>query len=65
MTPREMQGAFEYELNNYDKVGIVKSDVIFYWLNTALIQIVETKYSNAQDSFEESQNITDDLKNLV
>jgi len=65
MTPREMQGAFEYAIHKYDQVGIVKSDVIFHWLNTALIQFVETKYSNKIESFEETQTVTDELKNLV
>ena len=65
MSPREFQGAFEYEINKYDQVGIVKSDVIFYWLNTSLIQFVETKFSNNKESFEETQKVTDELKNLV
>ena len=65
MTPREMQSAFEYELNKYDEVGIIKSDVIFYWLNTAAIQYAETIYSNNNQSVEETQKVTDILKNLI
>ena len=60
-----MQSAFEYEINKYDQIGIVKSDVIFYWLNVALDQYVETKYSNSKESFEETQKVTDELSRLV
>jgi len=65
MSPREFQGAFEYEINKYDQTGIVKSDTIFYWLNVSLIQFVETKFSNTIESFEETQKVTDELKNLI
>jgi len=65
MSPREFQEAFEYTVNKYDEVGIVPSDTIFYWLNTAIIEFVEVNYSNEKESFEETQKVTDVLKNLV
>ncbi len=65
MTVRELQGAFQLEINNYDQPGILTSDTIFYWLNKALQQYVEMKYSNDKESFEQTQKITDVLKNLV
>jgi len=65
MTIRELQYAFQVTVNKYDKVGIIKSDVVFLWLNTAIIEYTNTLYSNNVESFEQSQKITDALKLLV
>ncbi len=65
MTSREMQSAFEYEINKFDVADITSSDIIFYWLNTSIQQFVEARYSNPTESFEETQKVTDELKYLV
>jgi len=65
MTIRELQEGFQLVTQNYDQPGILTSDVIFYWLNKAYVKLVETYYSNDKESFEQTQNITDILKNLI
>jgi len=65
MTPRHLQDAFEYEVNKYDSSEILTSDLIFHWINNAVMQYVENLYSNERDSFEETQAVTDDLKELI
>jgi len=65
MTLRELQGDFQLEIQNYDQPGILQSDVIFYWLNEALLKFVDTYYSNDKESFEQTQRVTDVLRRLV
>jgi len=65
MTIRELQGDFQLEVQNYDQPGIIISDVIFYWLNEALLKLTATYYSNDKESFEQTQRVTDVLKRLV
>lgn len=68
MTPREMQNAFEREVNIFDSPEIVESDVIFYWLNEAVRRLVNTKYSGVNpkgESFEQTQKRIDDLRTLI
>lgn len=68
MTAREMQSAFELEVNRFDSEMMVESFIIFYWLNEAQNRIVKTRYSgvNAKgESFEQTQKRTDDLRTLV
>lgn len=68
MTNRELQNAFELEANKYDSKEIIESHVIFYWINEAIQRFVKTRYSGTnpkQESFEETQKRTDDLRTLV
>lgn len=65
MRPREFQNAFEYIVNRYDSPDIIKSDLIFRWLNAALVRYVAMQYANSKESFETTQEVTDALKNIV
>jgi len=58
MTVRELQGSLQLEINNYDQPGILTSDTLFYWLNKALQQYVEMRYSGDAESFEQTQKVT-------
>lgn len=68
MTAREMQNAFELEVNKYDSNMIVETNVIFYWLNEAQNHFTKTRYSGDNikgESFEQSQKRIEDLRALV
>lgn len=68
MTPREMQNDFEYKVNRYDSELIIESDIIFHWLNVAQDREVKNRYSGNNQkgiSFEQNQQITEDLSTLV
>lgn len=68
MTPREMQIAFERELNIIDDLQKPTSDTILYWLNQAVLKFVKTRYSGVNpktESFEQSQKRMEDLRTLV
>jgi len=65
MTIRELQEAFQLEIQNHDQPGILTSDEIFYWLNQAVNEYIEVKFSNDKESFEQTQKLIDELKMLV
>lgn len=68
MTPREMQSAFELEINKYDSELMLESHVIFYWLNESQTRYFKTRYSGInpkQEGFEQSQKRIDDLRTLI
>lgn len=68
MTPRQMQIAFERELNIIDDLQKPTSDTTLYWLNQAVMKFVKTRYSGVNsktESFEQSQKRMEDLRTLV
>lgn len=68
MTPREMQIAFERELNVVNDLQKPMSDTVMYWLNQAVLKFVKTRYSgtNAKTTaFEQNQKRIDDLRTLI
>lgn len=69
MTPRQMQIAFERELNTQNNIAIKPtSDTTMYWLNQAVMKFIKTRYSGTnakQSAFEQDQKRIDDLRTLV
>ena len=69
MTPRQMQIAFERELNTQiDDSKKPTSDTTVYWLNQALMKFVKTRHSGVnakQLAFEQDAKRIDDLRTLV
>lgn len=69
MTPREMQIAFERELNTQSNSAIKPmSDTTMYWINQAVMKFIKTRYSGTnarQSAFEQDQKRIDDLRTLV
>ena len=69
MTAREMQQAFEMELNVlYGDKFKPTSDTTLYWLNQAVLKFVKTRYSGTNAkvaAFEQNQKRIDDLRTLV
>ena len=61
MNSRNLQSAFEYEVNKYDSPQMLTSHLIFYWINAAVHKYVEEAFKY----FEQHQSITDDLNNLI
>ena len=61
MTSRDLQNAFEYEVNKYDSPEILTSHLVFYWINAAIHKYVEEAFKY----FEQHQSITDDLNKLI
>lgn len=68
MAAREMQIAFERELNVVNDPNKPTSDMTLYWLNQAVMKFVKTRYSGLNtktEAFEQSQKRTEDLRTLV
>lgn len=72
MTPREMQHAFTMLIETYSPEFEIDSKpdsyTIFHWLNVAQLELVKQRYSGnnmTRESFEETQERTDELRTLV
>ena len=68
MSPLEMQVSFELEINKIDSLDKPLTVDVEYWLNTAQLIFVKTRYSGnnlTHEGFEQSQKRIDDLTPLV